>query len=706
MLSFLKSVLSVILSIFTGILFPFSLAIDSIKTEIESINIDYPETSVSEKSPYESEECSVSEYDIFVSEDGNDTAEGKITSPLATLEAAKEKIKSVSENVPVTVWIRGGTYNFSETLNFTSADRANVKFKAYNGEKVVFTSGDAITGFEECEVNGVKAFCKDVDGDFNILFNSETALQRTRYPESGGYLFVAKDSSELVGNDGHDEFHDSYIGMIANEGDIKNFHNIEDVYVRILHYWKDEMVTIKDFNESTNAVTFSRPTSMSVYEGHKYFLENVFETLNTPGEWYLDKKADKLYYIPFENEDPDTLTLWGSELETMISIDGVDGITFEDITFRGNGFNIPLNNTGRDFSQAAYDATPCISVQNAADFNMIHCEFKDIAACAVFMGENVQDSSVVYCNFENLGAHAVYIRGQNLPVEDKKVTKNIKIQNNHIYKFGRVFYNAVSILVIHANSVDVSHNEIHDGYYTAISVGWVWGFGYSVTYNNRICDNLIYDIGQGWLSDMGGIYTLGIQNGTVISGNVIHNVAADSLQGGYGGWGIYLDEGSSNIVVKNNLVYACGSQSFHQHYGENNIITNNIFALSKNGQIAVTKNQGRTEIILTGNIIVSDKQPIYSKTEEGKFIDDKNLYWDYTLLSSVVSSTDESMDIDCLRPVKAMELMGYMKNGVYSDPQFKDAENFDFTLPENCKAVSKIGFEPFDYSSAGTTIEF
>ena len=704
MLAFLESVWIVILSVITAFTFPFNLAVDAIKTSIDARGVEYPETIATQKAEYVSPACEVGEKDVFVSTHGDDVNEGKADTPVATVERAKAIANGVDGNNPVTIWVREGIYNFSKTLEFNSEDRDNVTIRAYNNEDVMFTSGEAISGFSECEVNGVKAFSKKVEGSFNILFNDETTLRRTRYPESG-YLFVEKDSPELLVEQGHEFMHNGFSGMATKEGDFRNFYNSEDVLIRILHYWKDEMLNVKSFDEATNTVMFSRLSSMSVYEGHKYFLENVFEALNEPGEWYLDKKEGVLYYIPYENEKADSLTLWGSELETMVTVNGVDGVKFEDITFRGNGFNLTLNGTGREFTQAAYDAAPCIRVENAKNFAITHCDFKDIAACAVFMGVNVQNASVAFSNFENLGAHAVYIRGENLPIENKTVTRDIEIKDNHIYKFGRVFYNAVGILVINANSVDICHNEIHDGFYTAISVGWVWGFAYSVTYNNKICDNLIYDIGQGWLSDMGGIYTLGIQKGTEISGNVIHNVAADPLEGGYGGWGIYLDEGSSNILVKNNLVFDCGSQGFHQHYGEHNVITNNIFALNREGQVTVTRNEGRTEMFLEGNIIVSDEGAIYAKAQKGKFVDERNLYWDYTLLSSVVSVGGDRWDVGDMYPVKAMEQLGYMKNAVYMDPLFRDAKNFDFTLPADSKACEKIGFIPFDYSAAGTTVK-
>ena len=707
-ISVLKDILSVLLSILTAVLFPLSWTVDSLTTCVRKKSADYPEVTTVMKEKYVAPECDVKKDDLFISPDGDDSAEGTINSPLKTFDEVKERLNSIGGNDCVTVWVRGGTYSFDDTLVFDENDRDNVTFRAYNSEKVVFTSGNPITGFAECEVNGIKAFKKNVGkgADFNILFNGETTLNRTRYPESG-YFYVKETDSDSIVINGHDHYHDAYIGTITAEGDLRDFYNIDDVMIRILHYWKDEMLTIKSFDEGTNRVIFSRPTSMEVLEGQKYFLENVFEALNEPGEWYLDKKEGELYYVPFEGESPDNLTLWASETETMIDIDSVSGIRFEDITFTGNGFNIPNNNTERDgWSQAAYDATPCVSVKNSSDFSVVHCEFKNIAACAVFMGSGVRDSEVKSCRFENLGAQAVYIRGENLPVDDERTNINITVTDNHIEKYGRVFYNAVAILVIHANSVDISNNEIHDGYYTAISVGWVWGFGYSVTYNNKICNNLIYDIGQGWLSDMGGIYTLGIQPGTVISGNVIHNVAADLDQGGYGGWGIYLDEGSSDILVTENLVYDCGSQGFHQHYGENNTVTNNIFALNRMGQVRVSRKEGRVEIILTNNIIYSDKQPLYTNVSQGKFVDGNNLYWDETFKSSALSSQNESMNLLKLLTPNVMKLNGYMKDGVFADPLFKDAKGFDFTLPNESKALDSIGFNRFDYSLAGTITEF
>ncbi len=651
-------------------------------------------------------EAAANENDIFVSLNGSDSADGTISSPLATVNAAKEKAKALSGNV--TVYFREGIYTIDKTISFNSDDKSGVTYKAYKDENVTFTSGKPYTGFEECEVNGVRAFKKYVGKDkgFNILFNEKSTLKRTRYPESG-YLYVnSVTESDAMREEGVEEFHTAYKGMIVNKGDFGDFRNISYISIKLLHFWKDETLLISAYDKETGHVGFNKYSSMQIKQNDRFFLENVFEMLKNEGEWYLDKSEGVLYVIPEENASPESYTVWGSETETMIDIDGADGISFENILFRANGFNY---SNEREHSQAAYNATTCISYKNAKNFKIKNCEFKDIASCALFLGEAVQNAEIDSCLFQNIGAQAIYIHGQNTAVDDPAVTKNISVTNNQISEYGRVYYNAVGILVIHANSVDISHNEVHDGYYTAISVGWVWGYSYSVTYNNKITDNLIYNIGQGWLSDMGGIYTLGNQPGTVISGNVIHNVTADPEEGGYGGWGVYLDEGSSYILVEKNLVYACGSDSYHLHYGSYNTVRNNIFALSGESQIKLVTNLGRVTpedngkktADLYGNIILTDKKvrAISKITDKEAFDESGNIFWDLTNGKDIYIDMKDN-------PKKAMGIRTAVRKGIITDPiiadpMFKNAAEYDFELGSDSPAV-KAGFETWDYSNAGT----
>ncbi len=258
---------------------------------------------------------------------------------------------------------------------------------------------------------------------------------------------------------------------------------------------------------------------------------------------------------------------------------------------------------------------------------------------------------------------------------------------SRICRYGRVFNNAVGVLVVHAKDCAIANNEIHDGYYTAISAGWVWGYGYNVTSDLQIANNLIYDIGQERLSDMGGIYLLGVQNGTVVSGNVIHDVIATHTQeGGYGGWGIYLDEGASYIHVKNNLVYRCGSQALHQNYGRENVIENNILADSLHGQIAISAKEPHISMYLKRNIIVGDAIRMFADSPTGATKDTSNLYWDW--------QTPQLLAV-------ALQATEHFYSAVIADPGFADPENGDYRLLQDI-AAEQIGFVPWDYEQAGT----
>jgi len=142
---------------------------------------------------------------------------------------------------------------------------------------------------------------------------------------------------------------------------------------------------------------------------------------------------------------------------------------------------------------------------------------------------------------------------------------------------------------MYANYCAIENNVIHDGNYSGISVGWKWDYSYHITHDISIKNNLVYDIGQGVLSDLGGIYTLGTQPGTVIENNVIHDVTAHYENGTTYGFGIYLDQGSSYMTVKSNLVYNCSETGYFLHMGKDIDAVNNIYLHNSRGVSAFSK---------------------------------------------------------------------------------------------------------------------
>jgi len=592
------------------------------------------------------------------------------------------------------VWLEAGVYT---ALDLPSL--SNVTYRSRPGEEVIVTGAKEITGWQADQVNGVACWSVQIEDDyFTSLYHPDPArqLHRPRYPAEG-YLFV--DHAEgarsiFTQEDAPWELTQGHLSFFAKEGDLRQFHAMEDVILRILHKWKDEIANLVSYDDAARELVWARPAAMTVERNDRYFFENVFEELKEPGQWYLDRDSSKLYYIPFEGENIENAVLYAGVNERLLEIDGAENLTFRGITFKNTAWNMPVGTawgaTDLEFPQAAYDVHPCVFVTNSTGVKFEDCKFENIGATALKFGTNVHGSSVVNCEFTYIGGNAVFILG-----EYTAPNSDITVRNNLIAHYGRRFFNAIGVLNIHAHHIDISHNEIFDGYYTGISSGWVWGYSENPTDHVTIENNLIYQIGQGWLSDMGGIYTLGIQENSIIRGNVIHNVAADPLQGGYGGWGIYPDEGSTKQLIEKNLVYDCGSQSFHQHYGRENLVRNNIFAFSGEGQVRVSRKEDHTSILLEGNIIVSDGQPIYTNVRKDKFADDGNLYYDYADPGRLFSGDD--LDMGILR----MKRMGYYKNALVADPLFKDVAARDFTLAVNSPAIEKLGFEVWDYGMAG-----
>lgn len=684
----------------------------------------FGETAERVQTEFDEGEFVMGKNDLVVAPYGDDNNAGTLEAPLKTFEKAKEILKNNDSDEAATVWFREGTYLIENTVEFTSADRNNVLYRSYPDEKVSFTGAKEISGWSETTINGVKAFVTDVpvesDADyFRSLFKENKRLSRPNYPKEGLLKVADPKTDEAMVPESEAQFFTKSVVFYAKPSDVLDFANVKDVDVRIMHFWCDELLPLNLVDASTGRIETRKPTAMTIRVEDNYVFENVKEALSLPGEWYLDRSEEKLYYIPEEGDTVDNTVLYAGVTEQLMKINGAKNISFQGISFEktdwdyvgkdgsfsGKVFNEshPLYKNieyGATHPQAAFETPAAINVITSSGINFTDCCFENISYTAVKFDKAATDCKITSCLFNGIGANAVFIHGDFVVPAS---TRNIDVTDCHISSYGRIFNNAIGILLTHAIDCDLTHNEIHDGWYTGISVGWNWGYSANSTNNIKICDNLIYDIGNGWLSDMGAIYTLGIQPDTVISGNVIYNVGCDEGRYGYGGWGIYLDEGSSGMLVENNLVYDCSSQTFHQHYGKDNIVRNNIFAFGGDGAFRITRNEEHNSLTLSNNILVTENATMYAlTTERDWFIDDSNTYWDYKHGGNVYSG--DSMGIFERKSLVIMTLRGYYNNAVFENPLFKDAENRDFTLAENSPAL-KTGFKPFEYN-AGTLTKF
>ncbi len=678
------------------------------------------------KQVFDEGEFKMGEYDLIVATNGDDSYEGTLNAPLKTLKGAKEKLKAL--NIPkdkkVTVWFREGTYTFFDTVAFDENDRNNVLYRSYPDEEVIFSGSKEIKGsWKETKINGVKAFVTDMpiesDEDyFRSLFKDSKRLSRSNYPKEDVFKVAAEpNADEKFDSEWDPNFFVHSPVFYAHPEDLLEFTNQEDIDVKLMHFWCEDLLPVHSINKATGKITTTKPTAMKARVDDNYILENVKEALSLPGEWYLDRAEEKLYYIPQDGDTLKNTVVYAGLNEQFFTINNAQKISFQGINFKytdwnhingthtGNPFekSHPLYKTikyGAEHPQAAFEVPAAIYITSSNGINFTDCNFENISYSAVKFESASKNCNITSCLFNEIGGNAVFIHGDFVV---PATTQNINVTDTHISNYGRIFNNAIGILLTHAIDCDLTHNEIHDGWYTGISVGWNWGYTDNSTNNINISNNLIYNIGNGWLSDMGGIYTLGIQPDTVISKNIIYNVGCDEGQYGYGGWGIYLDEGSSEILVEKNLVYDCSSQTFHQHYGKDNMIRNNIFAFGGEGQFRITRNEDHNSLFLYNNILVGNDTPMYKDTISlDWFKDDNNLYWDYNTFGKTVYSGGSTNIFDS-ENILGMYGRGYYNNAILADPLFKDAENRDFTLAENSPALDG-GFEPWEYD-AGTITE-
>jgi hypothetical protein len=234
---------------------------------------------------------------------------------------------------------------------------------------------------------------------------------------------------------------------------------------------------------------------------------------------------------------------------------------------------------------------------------------------------------------------------------------------------------------MHSGKNRVAHNLIRDGYYTGISVGWTWGYRESPARENVVEFNHVHTIGQGMLSDMGGIYTLGPQPGTVVRGNYFHDIVSYD----YGGWGLYTDEGSSGIVLENNLVARCKSAGFHQHYGKDNIVRNNVFAWNREHSLMRSREEEHNSFTFERNLVVADSGALLgSSWSNSHFTIDRNGYWDTRHGANAGAYQFAGMNM------AQWKEKGHDGHSIIADPGIP-ADGIP--LPQNRSAPQAIGFK-------------
>lgn len=706
--------------------------------------------------------------DLFISPDGDDAWSGThpeptddgTDGPLATLEGAKRAIQDRKRCAalarPLTVWLRGGRYAIDEPITFDSDDGGPITYAAYPCETPVIDGGVRIDDWSETNVNGTTVWVADLpavardEWSFASLFVDGERRPRPRLPKGEEEFFWIED----VPGAGTDGDHFTSTGtqeFVAREGDLDpDWRNLSDVEVVALHYWIEERLPIESIDSETNRVGTELGSVFSLVDDvgdrfARYYVENVFDALSEPGEWYLDRPAGDLYYVPKAGETPENTAVIAPKTTQLIELAGnpeagahVEHLRFQGLTFRHTDWEQidpapkleaywPQHYDGEtvhaNVPQAAFHLPGVISATGARHCTIEDCTIEHVGFYGIELGDGCHGNRIVGNEIADTGGGGVKVSGARAGKDRARRTGENRVTDNHIHNGGLVFHSSIGVLVRHAFDLDIAHNHVHDYYYSGISVGWVWGYAEHTTRDVRIENNHIHDIGKGLLSDMGGIYTLGVQPGSVVRGNHVHDVRRRN----YGGWAIYTDEGSSHILIENNLAHDTDSQPFHQHYGRENIIRNNVFAFGGEGQITLTRlASGRTgkrvladndeyaSFTFQRNIVVTDGQPVFvgrrslllDDDSYRSVLSDANLLWDVRgdeprCASGTYDAEANWVWIDDYTLEEWRE-SGLDRHSIVTEPQFFEPETrtIDVSAFEGSPS-DELGLEPFDVDDAG-----
>jgi parallel beta-helix repeat protein len=642
---------------------------------------------------------------IYVSPGGSGNGSEQAPTTLQKAIAMLPGLKKSNTKGTITIFLNDGEYNLDQPILITTenggASDLQIVFRALPNAHPVVSGGQRIF-MQGTKILSASVQHADNIKPYDLYINGKRAV-RARTPNIDNYFTLGKvinvpDSQNKL------QFTQQFQIPLTEFKTLTSLpkDDLQKIWFNMYHKWDNTMRTIDSLNlldtsfYSTGAIhgdwaLIGKPTM--------FYFENYPAALDTSNEWIL--KDDTIKYIPGKNVNEEEAVI--PVLEKLLIIQGDSTHPVENILFDGIAFEYcNYLFKGYEAYQAAQEIDAAIMVDNAQDIRFNHCEIAHTGQYALWLRKGVQHCEITNSYLHDLGAGGIRI-GETVIRENKaQWTSYNKVDNCIIHSGGLDFPSAVGIFIAQSGNNIISHNDVGDFRYTGISVGWVWGYAFSPSVNNKIIYNHIHHIGWGVLSDMAAVYTLGISNGTEVS----HNRVNDIYSYDYGGWGLYTDEGSSNILLEDNLVYHTKTGGFHQHYGENNIIRNNIFAFNKKFQAQFSRVEKHHSLDFKNNIILTDKGYLLQGAwQEGNLTLDSNCYWNMNNKKVIFIQSTGSYGANPKNYLTLKEWQqksGKDLHSIMQDPGFVNAKEYNFRF-KNRSTINKIGFKPFDINAAGVT---
>ena len=606
-----------------------------------------------------------------------------------TLMAAREAVRAWRaaghSAEPATIRLAPGVYSLTEPLVLAAPDGKEI-WMARDSAKTLISGGTCIQRFtpdqnglwravtdlrfEQLYVNGRRAIRAraPLEGYFNI-----TSVKEDKLPNDRARITIGVPAAALA--------------ALTAAGGVA----LADVQLLVLHKWDTSRYAVASVDAAAGTLTVEgeqmKPWNPWNTQS-RFILENIRTGLSQPGSWFLGA-AGEVSYRPRPGERAPEIV--APMVGRILEIRDAAGIHFQGLRFQHAGYQMPA--AGCPPVQAAAKQGAAIELDGASGVTFDDCEIAHTGTYGIWFRHRCHDCRLEHSLLADLGAGGVRIGEPDIRYDAGRATDGIIVDNNIIRGCGRVHPSAVGVWIGQSPDNRVTHNDISDTFYTGISVGWTWGYGPSLARTNLIAFNRVHQIGQGVLSDLGGIYTLGVSPGSACVGNVFYEVRAHD----YGGWGIYPDEGSTGWRIESNLVWNCTcvaprtGGAFHQHYGATNYIANNIFALSSGPPMQATRVENHLSFTLEHNLIISSNADFFTGPwSQIQFESRSNCF----VVSGRAGKLFPTGDLS------SWQQAGHEAGSILTDGQFLLGVWPDVTLPRRSPAAA-VGFHRFDPKQAG-----
>ncbi|MGJ8671813.1 right-handed parallel beta-helix repeat-containing protein [Rubritalea sp.] len=715
---------------------------EQLATKISEV-VNPPEVKKETEAPAKAQEV-IAEADFYIAPDGDDKNTGTFTAPFASLQRAKDAVRELKKTNSgnIRVLLRGGRYEFSETLVFSLDDSGSadgtITYAAYPGETPILSAGNEITNLQlaQTEIEGLptqaqgNVLVADVTADFRTLYDAEGIL-----PRASSKGFITREGG------GRNK-------ILIPKDALKNWSNVEglEVMVRPHHAWirnvlpvtkldykKATIETSIDASYVTNPLHFLKDTP-------NCWVENSIEELDEPGEWVLNPTEGKLYLWPRNDTN-----VYHPQLNEIIRVEGdidfkgpedtpVTNLTFDGLTFmHGERYTLTKDDAGlqhdwdmldKDNALVRFRGTEQCAIKNS--------HFLHSGSGAIRVDLHGMLNEISGNHIEHLGGGGILLCGYGPGTKD--VNRKNFVSNNHIHHVGEIYWHSPGLFIWQSGENQISNNFIHHTNYTGLILsGCMIDFfqkrGRELGRTLRLHeigntkqiktdedaipfwhshDNIIEynEISHSMqkLGDGNAIYIRGAGPNNIIRRNYVHHLVTPMIMQ----CAIRTDGGQRGTIINENIIYKCTSQGMMLKLDttfENNIIADVIYP--PRGYYLSLREGPLTGASIKHNIFYSTSSvDDFINELDGKRAGGTEDRRGRAVARVQDADTGANLFYSAATPelaqaaVAELESLGTGKGSIAADPMFVDPANGNFQLQPDSPAL-KMGFKPIDQSKIG-----